>query len=291
MDTKDKEMLEKLHGVLLELMMEFDRICRENEIEYSIAYGTLLGAVRHGGFIPWDDDVDIIMTRENYEKFCKICPESIDDRFFFQSKNTEPLYNYNIARLRKENTALIYTQWKNAGFNMGIYIDIFPVDEIPDSKWKRFWQYSKIIFCTLVRATRNKSIFMNRNMGHKIVNKIMYFCFNLFPKKFCDKIEYKAITKYNGKGNKLMAIICEGGNLIHTPKDLIPFTKEYLAEYEDIDFAGYKMRSIVKRDQALTHWYGDYMQLPPEDQQKLTHHPEVCDTEKSYKEYLNTDSE
>ena len=100
--------LKEFHKVLLDILLEFDRVCRDNDIQYSLAYGTMLGAIRHKGFIPWDDDVDVVMDRKNYNRFCEVCPKSLRDGYFFQSKDTEPLYPYNISRLRKNNTAIIF---------------------------------------------------------------------------------------------------------------------------------------------------------------------------------------
>ena len=283
--------LEEFHKQLLDILIEFDRICRENGIKYSLAYGTLLGAVRHKGFIPWDDDVDVMMDRENFNKFCKIQDKVIKEEYFFQSKQTEKKYPYNICRLRKNNTAMIYDNWKDSGINLGIYIDIFPVDHKPDSKLLRFIQSSMIIILTPVRIARNKVIYMNcgkERLG-KILNSIkniIYFIAKLFPQNLCDKIENHFITKYNNKECKKIGIICEGGTLLRPTRDNIPFDSKYMKSYREVDFEGHKFMAVNDCDGLLKHWYGDYMVLPPEDQRVLYHQPSIIDIQKSYKEYI-----
>lgn len=283
--------LDELHGVLLEILLEFDRVCRCNGIQYTLAYGTLLGAIRHKGFIPWDDDVDVIMDRKNFDKFCSVCPSEIGKDFFFQSKYTEPAYPYNICRLRKNNTAMIFEAWKKSGIHQGLFIDIYPVDNVPDSKIKRKLQALPIIALTPIRVSRNPIIYLNG--ASKRLNPVMlalknslYHVVKLFPKEKCDSIEKHYITKYDETNCRELGVICEGATLLSPDKTNIPFETKYLQEYTDVEFEGHQLMSVKNSAGLLTHWYGDYMQLPPEDKRVMYHHPEVFDTKKSYKEYI-----
>lgn len=124
--------LEPLHRVLLECLLEMDRVCRENGIRYFLGGGTLLGAVRHQGFIPWDDDVDVMMTRPDYERFAQIAPTALKETFFFQSRQTEPDYHSPFAKLRARGT-LYMTEFSSRFPNMeqGIFLDIFVHDAAP----------------------------------------------------------------------------------------------------------------------------------------------------------------
>lgn len=283
--------LEELHGVLLEILLELDRVCRENDIKYTLAYGTLLGAVRHKGFIPWDDDVDVIMDRKNFEEFCAICSSNLSDEFFFQSKYTESAYPYNICRLRKNNTAMIFEAWKKSGIHQGVFIDIYPVDNVPDSKLKRKLQALPIIALTPIRVSRNPVIYFNGatkrlNPVVLAIKNSLYHVVKLFPREICDRIEKKYITKYNKRDCHELGVICEGATLLSPDKTNIPFEAKFLKEYADVVFEGHQLMAVKDSAGLLTHWYGDYMQLPPEEKRVMYHHPEVFDTKKSYEEYV-----
>lgn len=283
--------LKEFHKVLLDILLEFDRVCRDNDIQYSLAYGTMLGAIRHKGFIPWDDDVDVVMDRKNYNRFCEVCPKSLRDGYFFQSKDTEPLYPYNISRLRKNNTAMIYPEWKDSGIHQGIYIDIYPVDRIPDNKVAHAIQKFFVILLTPVRITRNPVIYMNgcsKRFGKAlyIAKNMLYYVVRLFPQNICDKLEMHYITKYDDKPCKYSGIICEGGVLLRPDYGVQTFDTESLQHYKEVDFEGHKLMCIADPEDMLQRWYGDYMKLPPKEKQVMFHQPEAFDTQKSYKEYV-----
>ncbi|MGN0346901.1 MAG: phosphorylcholine transferase LicD [Lachnospiraceae bacterium] len=114
----------------LRILEEFDRICRENDLSYFIDYGTLLGAVRHGGFIPWDDDIDVSMLRDDYMRLCELAKTVVKEPFFFQNSDTDNLV-MSFSKLRDERTAAIEF-WDNAAAHQGIFIDIFPMDDVPE---------------------------------------------------------------------------------------------------------------------------------------------------------------
>ncbi|MCI5873701.1 MAG: LicD family protein [Clostridiales bacterium] len=131
MSAKD---LRKLQLVELEMLLEVDRICRENNIMYFIAYGTALGAVRHKGFIPWDDDLDIRMTRKEFEKFERVCKTKLDtDRFFLQTARTDSEYRWGYAKVRRKGTEYLRAGQEAIKCVSGVSIDIFIMDNIPDN--------------------------------------------------------------------------------------------------------------------------------------------------------------
>ena len=120
----------KLWTVLLDLLIELDEVCTRNNLRYFILGGTLLGAVRHKGFIPWDDDIDVCMPREEYEKLLKLQNE-FKHPYFLQTPYTDPNFFWSSTKLRNSNTTQIVDMFKYQGFNQGICITIFPLD-----KWK-----------------------------------------------------------------------------------------------------------------------------------------------------------
>ncbi|MBQ4564254.1 MAG: LicD family protein, partial [Lachnospiraceae bacterium] len=126
-------------AVQMDLLAEFDRVCKEHNIEYFACGGTLLGAVRHGGYIPWDDDIDLMITRDNYNKLCACGPTAFTGRYFFQTEDTDPGTLRNHAQLRNSETTGVIreeAQYKYQ-FNQGIFLDIFPLDNLPERGMER----------------------------------------------------------------------------------------------------------------------------------------------------------
>ena len=129
----DQENLRKLQLIELELLVEFDRICRKNNIRYTLTGGTLLGAVRHGGFIPWDDDADVSMLRQEYEKFKKACEIELNKKYYFQDMQITQGYRWGYGKLRKKDTLFLREYQEHMPYSQGVFIDIFPRDGVPNS--------------------------------------------------------------------------------------------------------------------------------------------------------------
>ena len=132
----------RVWAVLVDLLLEFDRVCKENGLRYFAEGGTLLGAARHRGFIPWDDDMDVSMCRTDYNKLCEIAPTAFSSPYFFQTNVTDPGSARGHAQLRNSATTAFLKSEMNGGkplwrFNQGIFLDIFPFDNIPDDKEER----------------------------------------------------------------------------------------------------------------------------------------------------------
>ena len=122
-----------LQMIQFQMLIEFDRVCRKNNIHYSIDGGTLLGAVRHKGFIPWDDDIDIAMLREDYEKLKTVVNEFDPEICFFQDHETDPAYRWGYGKLRRTGTVFIRAGQEHINCKTGVFIDIFPLDDVPKS--------------------------------------------------------------------------------------------------------------------------------------------------------------
>ena len=130
--------LKNLQLKLLEIAKYIDKLCQENDIEYYVIYGSALGAVRHKGFIPWDDDFDIGMTYPNYLKFLKVYEEKVDKKkYFLQTLESEPNYYLSFAKFRDITTTLIEEANKDIPITYGVYVDIFPIVGVPNNKFKR----------------------------------------------------------------------------------------------------------------------------------------------------------
>ena len=147
-ETKDGYLvsshIKQVWAVNLDLLHEFDRVCKKYGLKYSGAFGTLLGAIRHKGFIPWDDDIDLIMFRDDYEKLCDIARKEFTDPYFFQTEDTDLGFSRPFARLRNSKTTAIqvFENSKYIHYNQGIFIDIFPLDYIPEND-EEAWEFNK----------------------------------------------------------------------------------------------------------------------------------------------------
>ena len=122
--------MEELRKVQLEALLEVDRICKKFGITYQLFSGTLLGAIRHKGFIPWDDDIDICMLRNDYDRFIEVCKTELDTTYFLQNYETDKNFIHNITRIRKNNTIALQSACAELDMHHGIFIDIFPMDNI-----------------------------------------------------------------------------------------------------------------------------------------------------------------
>lgn len=130
---KKKLSLDQVKETALQLLIYVDRICEENDLKYSLYYGTLLGAVRHKGFIPWDDDIDIVMLRPDYDKLLSILAK--DETYLLLDQSTRPDYRYTFAKLVDSNTYLESTQfYSGEDPELGVFLDIFPLDGVPENQ-------------------------------------------------------------------------------------------------------------------------------------------------------------
>lgn len=257
-----------LHAIQMrefEILDEIERICHKYDIPFILIGGTCLGAVRHNGIIPWDDDIDIGMLRKDYEKFKKVCLEELDNRYYFQDMFTEENCSLVFGKVRDHNSLIIEEYSKNVNIKKGIWVDIFPFDKVPNND-KIIWkEYKKISFL--------KSL-LNVKCGYKLNNKgvdiIKYYLarfITLFlSKNKLKKKIYKELTKYN-------ILKCDysylpyGGN--HGLKELIRddmFKNRVLHQFEE------KAYPIVSEyDKYLTQMYGNYMMYPPLEQRVSIH--------------------
>jgi len=255
------EELKKLQKVELELLVEFDRICRKHNIIYSIDGGTLLGAVRHGGFIPWDDDADVVMVRKEYEKFLSVVDQELDtDKFYLQDLNRTPGYRWGYAKLRRENTDFIRLNQEHMPYKQGIFLDIFICDNVPDNY--------------ILRCLCNFHSFIYRKIFYSEVgkyacsgiSKLIYKVLSLIPEKTVKNRYNKYVRFRNRKSTELVKCLT-----FPACNPVYGYKRKWYEETIDIEFEGVTLRGCCDYDEYLKFLYGDYMELPPVEKRKV--HP------------------
>lgn len=275
MNNNSEEFItKKVQECSLELLKEFIKVCEKLNLTYYLIAGTLLGAVRHKGFIPWDDDIDVGMPRKDYEIFLSKAQDMLPKNYFLQTFKTDPEWPANFAKIRNNNTTFIETSVKNRKINHGIYIDIFPLDFYPKTqkeinKFNRKNKYYRMAISKSFYIEKDK-----RSWKMFIVRLLTLF----MPIKTALKKREKLITS-NKDDNYLVNYSGAWGEREITPSI-------WYGEGVDLEFEGLKIKVPSDYKAWLTQVYGDYMQLPPIEKRVTHHFTEVIDLDKSYKEYI-----
>lgn len=254
--------LRNLQLIELEMLVEIDRICRKHHIDYSLDGGTLLGAVRHKGFIPWDDDADVIFTRHEYAKFCRACKKELDkERFFLQDYRSDKEYRWGFAKLRRNGTEYIRLGQEHMKFRTGVYIDIFVADNVPDG------YFARRLFCSANFCIR-KILYSELGMVAEksaAMRKLYSFLYKL-PKDTMFHIRNCLAAHYNQKETQLVS------HLLYqypTKETKYGMPAKCFQQYRDMEFEGMQFRTFADYDTYLSLLYGDYMTPPPVE--KRTH--------------------
>lgn len=257
----EKYKLKKLQELEFDILKQFIEICDKYDLNYSLAYGTLIGAVRHNGFIPWDDDIDVAMSRADYDKFCKIMESQPLEGYFFQSYITEPQCGLIFSKIRKDNTVLSEIYSHHINMHQGVWIDIFPYDKVSNNKIKRKIDYLMfLVWKNMYIVKCDYNMPPNRSKIGYIFYYVVKFVNLFLSRRFLiNKVE-KSMTKYKNKSTDY--VFSYADNNVEQKK----FPSELLDHYCFLNFEGEKVKSFKEYDCYLRNNYGDYMILPPEDQ-------------------------
>jgi len=244
--------LRRMQLRILEIMVEIDKLCRKHDIKYWLDGGTLLGAVRHGGFIPWDDDLDICMMQEDYLKFIEIAPKELPEHLLLQLPELDPSYKVEICKVRDKNSFFV-TQHEDftKGYAKGLYVDIFNVMPYP--------KVSREVLKPLMKWMGKTHFFFKvkqdvtlKNFVATITFPILNVCLQAIWAVLClkPKIKLGKNKFYNTYGT------------YYEPDDIFPIT--------DIEFEGKKLMGPKNPDGVLSAIFGNYMQIPPKEK-RITH--------------------
>lgn len=265
----------------LNILKEIDRICKENQIKYCLAFGSCLGAVRHKGFIPWDDDVDVFMPIDDFERFNQ-CFDKVKKPYFIQTKFTDKEYGLLITRVRDSNTTLIERTEVKRDINHGVFVDVYPLFNSPLKKWKgniqSFYSYLYRLFLYDAPPT-------NHGKGVKTAANVALI---LTPQRIKDnvrKMTYKKMTssRYTGICTELYA------------RPFARYRFDWFFPAREAQFEDITIPIPGQAEKFLTKHYGNYMQLPPESERGvhlyrrsgnvMSHQFEFMDLNNSYKTY------
>lgn len=253
------------------LLREFDRVCKALDIQYFLFAGTLLGSVRHKGFIPWDDDLDVIMHRKDYIRFLNEAPKLLDRETFFLQKEFTEHYPMFFSKLHLNGTTCLERfHPKDPKIHLGIYIDIFPYDNAYSSKAGRFLQFaaSKIV---IAKALGERGL-TTKNSLKKLA---MSLCKNLPMEPF-----HKIVRGPNETG---AYVHCFLGGASRFSRSVFP--SEYFSERIMLSFEEGVFSAPKEYDSLLTILYGDYMTIPSEEDRKSKQHAVLVDLKHSYEFY------
>ena len=247
----------------LEILLHVADFCEKNNIRYSLAYGTLLGAIRHKGFIPWDDDVDIIMPRIDFEKFKKM----------YHSERY-PLSDISINKAHATDMAKVYdshTVFYNSNAHLlrkyGLFVDVFVVDNFPsDSVEMQKW-LKRIKRLSRINQLKNSSFAGIILSNSSVLTKIKFIIYKIspIPRRFIQNKICNLSQKYDNVRTGAVGITMSQDN----PYDTYP--SDLFEEFTDVEFEGHTLKAIRKYDTWLKICYGEYMQLPPIEKRKGKH--------------------
>lgn len=269
----EKDYKRKLQLRILDIVKDVDKICRENDIDYYILYGSALGAIRHQGFIPWDDDFDIGMTFDNYVKFLEICEKKLDkNKYYVQTPEKEKNYYLSFSKIRDIRTTLIEEGNENIDIVRSVYIDVFPLVGIPNNKIKE--RILKI----------NRAFMLSANMNvinNKFLRCIFDIILKIFGRRKILKYTTKRCFKYNTNDCEYWCSIADGDGYIQNKIKREIYGKPKYVKFEDI------MLPVPENaDKYLKNIYGDYMKIPSEEQIKFREHtPYYLNFDLPYDEY------
>ena len=248
--------LRNLQLIELEMLIEVDRICRKNGIKYSLSGGTLLGAIRHKGFIPWDDDLDVMFFHEEYEKFYNACKTDLDGtRFFFQDFRTDPNYRWGYGKMRRLGTEYVKAGQEHLKQKTGVCIDIFDFNNVPNGKIRRKIYHTKM-FC--IRKILYSEL--GKKNEKKALLRLWYKLLSVIPSEYMNKKRLKVIEPYR-------FINASNVSSEMFPKQKGGYSSRLFENYTEVEFEGNKFMSTAEWDYYLTAHYGDYMKLPDKEHQ------------------------
>lgn len=264
--------LRHLQLVLLDCLLEVDRVCRANDIRYVIGFGTLLGAVRHGGFIPWDDDVDVVMTRENYDKFARVADQLNPQICFFQDNATDKEYPWGYGKVRRTGTTYIRHGQEHLKHRSGMMIDIFPMDDLPQTLTGMRWFYAR---CVVLRKLTYARVACKS--ASSALARFGFSLMRLVPIRLVHWLARQMQTKHNDQTPNrahMMFFEPDGFRIAgNSPTERYGWDKRWLTELTEYEFEGHKLFGPKDYAACLQWSFGPDFMTPPPTADRESHAP------------------
>jgi len=253
----------ELKGIQLTILNHVDTFCKEHNIRYFLSGGTLIGAVRHKGYIPWDDDIDIMMLREDYELFYEKYLQSEQTRYKLRSHRLENEFLYPFIKVEDNLTVLI--EDIAVPCEIGINIDVFPIDSVPESRIKQKLFYGRTKLWHYLLTLKQLIPDEERSLLKNLAIRVAHFLLFPIPSYIFVRALEKSSMSYRNLLSQKCGVACWGYGLKEI-NDKSNYEQSIL-----MDFEGYKLPAPIGYDNYLRNVYGDYMQLPPVEK-RVTHH-------------------
>lgn len=249
--------MKKVWAIEMELLAEFIRVCEKYGLRYFADAGTLIGAVRHQGFIPWDDDVDVVMPREDYDKLFEVAEREFKHPYFFQTAQTEDKFYRTHAQLRHNLSTGFIPYDRDKNINKGIFLDIFVLDGVADTRIQRWLQKKEIRFHETLLAYEYDRDAHVLSAPKKMVYFLVHMLHKVVPyKTHFDYYNRKVLARYSRKKTEKI------GNLVLGWRPHTQWRREWFEEYQMQPFEHLMLRIPKGYHEVLTMQYGDYMKLP-----------------------------
>ena len=271
--------MKKIWAVQLDLLKAFAEVCERHNIKYQVFAGTLLGLVRHQGFIPWDDDIDVALDRENFEKLVEIGPKVFSDPYFFQTALTDRETFLSEARLRNSRTTAYVKGQSTVGSNNGIYIDIFVLDGVVKSPFLRCAQNLLKVLTRKILTSYYRGVVRKGILDRLFANAVMPMARKVKYETWY-RIYHRVLAMYTAHTN-LIGLVTHSNSFMQK----YALTKDEFLKYKIMEFEGLKVRAPEGYEEVLTRMYGDYMDYPPVSARGAWHEGAIMfDPEHSYAE-------
>lgn len=257
-------------------MDEIDRICRKYDLKYSLYAGSLIGAVRHQGVIPWDDDIDVCMPRKDYDKFFELCKTELNPKFRTVTINNTKYYGYGFSKVTLKGTKVMQHGLQKKENIFELWVDIFPYDNVPDSIGSKHFHNWYNYFLIKLLEERYDGIYGIPNIAKRICFTLLHVINLFIPPKIEKKALIENMTKYKYKNTKEITSLSSPYKYYH---ECLP--SNFFESLDEYNFCGRKYFGYHNYDFYLSKIYGDYMKLPPENK-RHTHNLEIIDM-KDYK--------
>lgn len=246
----DSKTLRKAQLIMLEMLVEFDAICQKHDLQYWLDSGTLLGAVRHKGFIPWDDDIDLSMPLEDYNKFQTIAQEELSDAIFFQTKQTDPEFKFDYMKLRSKKASIVefHEKDREINYHQGVFVDIFPMLTLPNRAF--YHNYYQDTF-KLIRSVSSVSLHTPEGNDHPLSRQ---------------KLQESLEAMHQGWEREDTKVIYSG----KMPDVAAWFDIQEIFPLERVEFEGLNFYAPKNPHHYLSENYSfNYMELPPEEKRTI----------------------